>query len=131
MNGAGIVHDTEIAMVGRTSEEVDQVLGDGAFGAARETGEVINGAINQGAREGLGMGAAVGEALLAGKFPHNDISLLAAASRLGIPVTVHVAMGTDIVHIHPSASGRPSVEPATMISGSSVPRWRLCRVGPI
>ncbi|MBW6521242.1 MAG: hypothetical protein K0A99_09585 [Desulfoarculaceae bacterium] len=105
MNGACIIHDAEIAMAGFTSEEVGNVLGDGAFGAARETGEVLNGAINQGARDGMGMGAAVGAALVAGKFPHNDKSLLATASRLGIPVTVHVAMGTDIIHIHPSASG--------------------------
>jgi len=105
MNGACIIHDAEIAMAGFTSEEVGNVLGDGAFGAARETGEVINGAINQGARENMGMGAAVGAALVAGKFPHNDKSLLATASRLGIPVTVHVAVGTDIIHIHPSASG--------------------------
>lgn len=105
MNGACIIHDAEIAMAGFTSEEVGNVLGDGAFGAARETGEVLNGAINQGAREGVGMGAAVGAALVAGNFPHNDKSLLATASRLGIPVTVHVAVGTDIIHIHPSASG--------------------------
>jgi hypothetical protein len=105
MNGACIIHDAEIAMAGFTSEEVGNVLGDGTFGAARETGEVLNGAINQGAKEGVGMGAAVGAALVAGNFPHNDKSLLATASRLGIPVTVHVAVGTDIVHIHPSASG--------------------------
>lgn len=105
MNGACIVHDAEIAMAGFTSEEVGNVLGDGAFGAARETGEFLNGAINQGAKDNMGLGAAVGAALVAGKFPHNDKSLLATASRLGIPVTVHVAVGTDIIHIHPSASG--------------------------
>ena len=105
MNGACIIHDAEIAMAGFTSEEVGNVLGSGAFGAARETGEVLNGAINQGAREGMGMGAAVGAALVAGNFPHNDKSLLATAYRLGVPVTVHVAVGTDIIHIHPSASG--------------------------
>jgi hypothetical protein len=105
LNGAGIVHDTEIAMVGRTSEEVDQVLGSGEFGAARETGEEINGAINRGAQKGLGMGAALGEHLLARNFPNNGVSLLASARRLGVPVTVHVAIGTDIVHIHPDADG--------------------------
>ncbi len=105
MNGACIVHDAEIAMAGSTSEEVGDVLGDGAFGAARETGEVLNGAISLGAREDIGMGQAVGEYLLTRDFPHNDQSLLATAARLGIPVTVHVAMGTDIIHIHPSASG--------------------------
>ena len=105
LNGAGIVHDTEIAMVGRTSEEVDQVLGSGEFGAARETGEEINAAINRGAEKGLGMGAALGEHLLARQFPNNGVSLLASARRLGVPVTVHVAIGTDIVHIHPDADG--------------------------
>lgn len=105
LNGAGIIHDAEIAMVGRTSEEVANVLGAGAFGAAKETGEVLNGAINNGAKKNIGIGQAVGEALLAADFPHNDQSLLAQACRLGIPVTVHVAMGTDIIHIHPGADG--------------------------
>lgn len=105
MNGACIVHDAEIAMAGSTSEEVGDVLGDGAFGAAQETGEVLNSAIASGARKNIGMGQAVGEYLLGMKFPHNDKSLLAVAAKLGVPVTVHVAMGTDIIHIHPSASG--------------------------
>ncbi len=105
MNGACIVHDAEIAMAGSTSEEVGDVLGDGAFGAARETGEVLNRAISLGADEDIGMGQAVGEYLLTRKFPHNDKSLLVTAVKMGIPVTVHVAMGTDIIHIHPSASG--------------------------
>ncbi len=105
LNGAGIVHDTEIAMVGRTSEDVDQVLGSGAFGAAKETGEFINQAIIRGAEAGQGIGAAVGDALLAGSLPHTGMSLLATARRLKVPLTVHVAMGTDIVHIHPTASG--------------------------
>ncbi len=105
LNGAGVVHDSEIAMAGRTSEDVGQVLGSGAFGAARETGEFINQAIVDGAELGKGLGGAVGDALLAQKFPYNDQSLLASARRLNIPVTVHVAIGTDIVHIHPSCSG--------------------------
>jgi hypothetical protein len=105
LNGAGIIHDAEIAMVGRTSEEVANVLGAGAFGAARETGEILNQAINQGANEGIGLGEAVGNALLQHDFPFNKQSLLAQARRLGIPVTVHVAMGTDIIHIHPDADG--------------------------
>jgi hypothetical protein len=105
MNGACIIHDAEIALAGFTSEEVGNVLADGAFGAAKETGEFINGAINQGAKDHIGLGASVGAALVAGNFPHSDKSLLAAAYRLGIPVTVHVAIGTDIIHIHPSASG--------------------------
>jgi hypothetical protein len=105
LNGAGIVHDTEIAMVGRTSEDVDQVLGSGAFGAARETGEVVNEAIRRGAAANQGMGEAIGAYLLERKFPYNKSSLLAEAGRLGVPVTIHVAIGTDIVHIHPSANG--------------------------
>lgn len=105
LNGAGIVHDTEIAMVGRTSEEVGDVLGSGAFGAAKETGEVVNAGINLGAEKGLGLGEGLGAYLLAQDFPYNHMSLLATAKRLGIPLTVHVAMGTDIVHIHPTANG--------------------------
>jgi hypothetical protein len=105
LNGAGIIHDSEIAMVGRTSEEVADVLGAGAFGAAKETGETLNQAIVEGARQGIGIGQAVGEMLLARQFPHNGQSLLAMAATLQVPVTVHVAMGTDIIHIHPSADG--------------------------
>ncbi len=105
MNGACIVHDTEVAMVGRTSEEVDQVLGSGAFGAAQETGQAINGAIKRGATEGKGMGEALGEYLLQQDFQYNGVSILASAKRLGVPVTVHVAIGTDIIHIHPSMDG--------------------------
>ena len=105
MNGACIIHDAEIAMAGSTSEEVGDVLGDGAFGAAKETGEVLNLAIAEGAGRNIGMGQAVGEHLLSRAFPYNDKSLLAMAAKLGIPVTVHVAMGTDIIHIHPSVSG--------------------------
>jgi len=105
LNGAGIVHDTEIAMAGRTSEEVGDVLGSGAFGAAKETGEVVNAGINLGAAKGMGLGEGLGEYLLAQNLPYNNLSLLATARRLGIPLTVHVALGTDIVHIHPSANG--------------------------
>jgi len=105
LNGAGIVHDAEIAMVGRTSEEVADVLGTGAFGAARETGEVLNTAIRIGAEKNIGLGRAVGEMLLERDFPFNRHSLLVQALKLDIPVTVHVAVGTDIIHIHPGADG--------------------------
>lgn len=105
LNGAGIVHDTEVAMVGRTSEDVGAVLGTGEFGAARETGEAVNEAISLGAQKDIGLGQAMGEFLDKQNFPYNDMSLLASAYRLSIPVTVHVAVGTDIVHIHPSADG--------------------------
>jgi hypothetical protein len=105
LNGAGIVHDAEIAMAGRTSEEVADVLGSGAFGAARETGEFLNAAIARGAERDTGLGRAVGEMLLERNFPYNEYSLLAQARKMDIPVTVHVAVGTDIIHIHPSADG--------------------------
>jgi hypothetical protein len=101
-NGAGIVHDFEIALAGRTSEDVAAGLGSGAFGMARETGEDVNRAIVFGDRDGLGLGAALGRHITARRAPHRSLSLLAAAWRLGIPATVHVAVGTDIVHMHPA-----------------------------
>ncbi len=104
MNGAGIIHDAEVAMVGRTSEDVDEVLGCGAFGMARETAEFLNGAIAWGAKQGLGLGQAVGRRLLESDFPHRDLSLVAAAAALEVPLTVHVAVGTDIIHLHPSVA---------------------------
>jgi deoxyhypusine synthase len=105
MNGAGCVHDLELAMMGRTSEDVARSLDDGSFGMARETAEVLNRAIAAGFASGLGMGEAVGSAILAGSFPHKRRSVLATAARLEIPVTVHVAIGTDIHHMHASADG--------------------------
>ena len=104
-NGACIVHDTETAIAGMTSEDVDEVLGAGDFGAAKETGEFINKAIIDGAKENKGIGESLGDALIAADFKYTELSLLAAARRLNVPVTVHVAVGTDIVHIHPSACG--------------------------
>jgi len=101
MNGAGIIHDLEIAMSGQTSEDVAASLGDGSFGMARETGEFLGRAIKTAGKNKLGLGAAVGEAILAADFPYKDQSLLAAGARLSLPVTVHVAMGTDIIHMHP------------------------------
>jgi hypothetical protein len=102
LNGAGIIHDTELAMVGQTSEDVDRELGRGTFGMAHETAAFLNQAIHEGARKGLGLGEAVGRALIKAKFPFLSNSLLARALQLGIPVTVHVAIGTDIIHLHPS-----------------------------
>ena len=102
MNGAGIVHDFELAVAGHTSEDVEGGLGSGDFGMARETGEEINRAIVEGDRDGLGLGAAVGRYLDGRKPNHVDVSLLAAAWRRGLPATVHVAIGTDIVHMHPA-----------------------------
>ncbi len=108
MNGAGIIHDTELAMVGHTSEDVDTQIGGGKFGMAEETGRFLNMAIAEGANKGYGLGRAVGAMLAKEKFPHNRLSLLARAFELDIPLTVHVAIGTDTIHFHPSADG-PSI----------------------
>jgi len=105
MNGAGCVHDLELAMMGRTSEDVAPALDDGTFGMAKETAEELNRAIARGNEAGLGMGLAVGRAIESGRFPHKDRSVLATAARLDIPVTIHAAIGTDIHHMHPSADG--------------------------
>jgi len=105
MNGACIIHDAELAMVGHTSEDVPAQLGSGRFGMAEETGRILNRAIISGAAKGLGIGQAVGAMLREEKFPHLRYSLLARAFELEIPVTVHVAIGTDIIHFHPSADG--------------------------
>jgi hypothetical protein len=105
MNGAGIIHDFEIALSGATSEDVDEALGPGGFGMADETGRLLNSAIAEGVSRALGIGQSVGQHLLATNPPHVDASVVAAAARLEIPVTVHIAIGTDIIHMHPSASG--------------------------
>jgi hypothetical protein len=104
-NGAGIIHDFEIALAGATSEDVEASLGEGRFGMADETGRLLNSAITDGVKAGLGIGQAVG-AFLCEKHPqHEHSSIAASAARLGIPLTVHVAIGTDIIHMHPAASG--------------------------
>lgn len=105
LNGAGVIHDVEIALAGATSEDVDAALGPGAFGMAEETGTGINRAIAEGVARGWGLGRSVAEWLASSAPAHADVSLLCAAVRHGVPVTVHVAMGTDIVHMHPDASG--------------------------
>jgi hypothetical protein len=105
LNGAGIIHDFEVAHTGGTSEDVAEAITTGTFGMGRETGRFLNDAINRGAEKGLGIGEAVGNALNAAHPPYLDFSLVAAGERLDIPVTVHVSIGTDIIHSHPNANG--------------------------
>ncbi|HEX8557588.1 MAG TPA: hypothetical protein VF668_05775 [Pyrinomonadaceae bacterium] len=104
-NGSVLVHDAEVALVGSTSEDVDATLGAGAFGAAEETGRLLNEAARAAAADGLGLGEALGRALVASRPRHEDLSLLCAAYRARVPFTAHVAVGTDIAHFHPLADG--------------------------
>lgn len=105
MNGAGAVHDFELAFAGFTSEDVEAQLAEGDFGMAEETGRVINEAVVEGVRRGLGFGRALGDRLLAMRPPYLSQSIFAACARLDLPCTVHVALGTDIPHMHPSCDG--------------------------
>jgi hypothetical protein len=105
MNRSAMIHDFEIALVGATSEDVDATLGSGNFGMAEETGRLVNEAIKAGASDQIGMGEAIGRLLHSMQPAHADRSLLYAAYKASVPVTVHVAIGTDIVDIHPSADG--------------------------
>lgn len=109
MNGSAVIHDFEIALAGSTSEEVESELGSGRFGMARETGEYLNAAVNVGAADGIGLGESLGRFIdrpaQGLEFPHVRSSVLHAAYRHRVPVMVHVAIGTDIVHMHPDASG--------------------------
>jgi len=104
MNGAGPIHDFELALIGATTESVARYIGEGQFGLWEETGR-INAAIKQGARDGLGLGEAVGRMIEKEAFPHRQTSILAAGYRLRLPVTVHVGIGYDIIHEHPSCDG--------------------------
>ena len=104
-NGAGMIHDFEVALAGATSEDVDESLSTGRFGMAEETGRVLNQAINAGVKTGLGIGQAVGRFLHESTPEHMNVSIFAAAHRLNVPVTVHVAIGTDVIHMHPQVSG--------------------------
>jgi hypothetical protein len=105
MNGAGAIHDFELAMWGQTSETVEETLSGGAFGMVGETATLMNEATREGERQGWGLGEALGRTLLQLEAPHRRQSLLATGLELGMPVTVHVALGTDTLHQHPSASG--------------------------
>jgi hypothetical protein len=104
MPGSTAIHDFEIAAVGRTSEEVAARLGTGEFGTTEETGAFFAAATAEGAT-GAGLGRALGRRILDANLPHARASLLAAAARLDLPATVHVAIGTDTVHVHPDADG--------------------------
>jgi hypothetical protein len=104
MNGAGPIHDWELALIGATTESVARYIQTGEFGLWRETGR-MNDVIADGARRGQGLGEALGRAVLGGDFPHKDVSVLAAGVRLGVPVTVHVGIGYDILHEHPNCDG--------------------------
>jgi Arginine dihydrolase ArgZ-like, C-terminal, Rossmann fold len=104
-NGSVLVHDVEIALVGSTSEDVDATLGKGAFGGAEETGKLLNGAAQSGAREGLGLGEAIGRALCELEPKNSQYSLLCSAYSARIPFTAHVTIGGDIAHFHPQVDG--------------------------
>lgn len=104
MNGAGPIHDWEFALIGASTESVARYVSTGEFGLWEETGR-INDAIARGVRDGLGLGESVGRAIAEGFFPYKHASVLAAAYRLGVPVTVHIGIGYDIIHEHPNADG--------------------------
>jgi hypothetical protein len=105
MNGACVVHDFELAFGGATSEDVGPGLREGSFGMAEETGRFLNLAIRNAAASGAGLGAGLGRTFASTRLRYRRLSVLAAGSRLGVPVTVHVAIGTDIIHMHPEADG--------------------------
>ena len=118
VNGAFAIHDVEIALFGTTSEDVVAGLQRGTFGMARETAAFYNGAIRSGEARGLGAGECLGAALIEAQPPHGDSSVVAAAHRLGIPLTVHIALGADIVHCHPDALG-------SALGGASLRDFRI------
>jgi hypothetical protein len=110
LNGAGIIHDLELAMAGATSEDVSASIRDGAFGMARETGAFLCDAIRRAKDTRQGLGKIIGAAMVEKKLPYLQHSILAAGSRLNIPVTVHVAFGTDIIHMHPEFDAKATGE---------------------
>lgn len=110
MNGSAAIHDFEVALRGMTSEDVEEQLGEGRFGMARETAEYMNAGINYAAANGIGLGEGLGRWTAKGDdsnvaFEHRTMSILAQAYTLKVPVTVHVAIGTDTIHAHPQTSG--------------------------
>ena len=122
MNGAAAIHDFELAFAGKTSEDVGATLHEGKFGMARETADAFALAARAGAERELGLGAALGRYMEQARCPHAGVSLILAAHRAGIPCTVHVALGTDVVHMHPHVSG------AALGESSLLDFRHLCRV---
>ncbi len=120
-HGAGAIHDLELALAGRTSEDVAAALDDGRFGMTGETVEVWEAALARVRAEGVGLGEALGREILEGDFPHRDLSLLAAGVEAEAPVAVLVAIGTDTIHVHPGIDG------AALGEGSLRDFQRLCR----
>ncbi len=104
LNGAGAIHDFELAMIGQTCESVARYVSEGQFGLWKES-SILNDAVNAGYRDGLGFGEAAGRWIEDNKYPHRETSVLAAGYRLHVPVTVHVCIGQDIVHEHPNFDG--------------------------
>jgi len=102
LNGAGAIHDVEVALGGKTSEDVETELDFGNFGMAEETATFINNGVANGIESGLGIGSSLGKKIIQAKLPHRHLSILAQGSKLDIPITIHVAIGTDTVHLHPS-----------------------------
>ncbi len=105
MHGAGAVHDLELAAIGQTSEDVASAIRDGSFGMSRDTADLFAAAARAGARKGVGLARGLANVIEQRRLPHRGMSVLAAARRLRIPATVHVAVGTDIVHMHPQVPG--------------------------
>ena len=106
MNGAAAIHDYEVSLIGATSEDVAASLKDGSFGMVRETADVFQIASGKGTKDGIGLGRALGDKIIKDKNTYQDLSLLVWGSRLNIPTTVHVALGTDTIHMHPNVSGK-------------------------
>jgi len=104
MNGAGPIHDWEFALIGATTESVARYVRTGEFGLWTDTGR-LNDIVAAGVRDGMGMGESIGKAIAEGPLPHKDLSVLAAAYRLRVPVTVHIGIGYDIIHEHPNCEG--------------------------
>ena len=106
MNGAAAIHDYEVALIGATSEDVAASLKDGSFGMVKETAKAFQAASAKGAQDGNGLGRALGNRIVEEGCEHKELSLLVWGARLNIPTTVHVALGTDTIHMHPNVSGR-------------------------